>query len=51
VGALISEQWLIYMIVIIAVFSNITALQRLAHIWMKEKEKKWIKAPSDMYHE
>lgn len=51
VGALISEQWLIYMIVVIAVFSNITALQRLAHIWMKEKEKKWIKAPSDIYHE
>ena len=50
-GAMISERWLIYAIIAIAVFSNITAIQRLAHIWLKEKERKWLKAPSDIYHE
>lgn len=51
IGALINDTWLIGMLIAIAFFANITALQRLVHIWRSETTSKWKKMPPDIGHE
>lgn len=51
VGALINDNWLVGMLVLIAVFANITALQRLFYIWRSETTTKWNNLPPNVDHE
>jgi CDP-diacylglycerol--glycerol-3-phosphate 3-phosphatidyltransferase len=51
VGALISDSWLIGALVLIAVFANFTAIQRVFYIWRAENSDKWKKLPADTSHE
>jgi CDP-diacylglycerol---glycerol-3-phosphate 3-phosphatidyltransferase len=51
IGAMISDNWLIGMLVLIAVFANFTAIQRLFYIWKTENSGKWKNLPSDTDHE
>jgi len=38
-------------LIVIAFFANLTALQRLVHIWRSEKAAKWNNLPPDIPHE
>lgn len=52
IGALIHIYTLIFAIMLIAVFSNVTAIQRLYHIWVAEngkKKEKLSEAELDMF--
>ncbi|MBD3384484.1 CDP-alcohol phosphatidyltransferase family protein [candidate division KSB1 bacterium] len=51
IGALISEIGLVIAIVLVAIFANITAIQRIWHIWSEDNAEKWKKLPSDVPHE
>lgn len=51
IGALISDKWLVIMIILVAVLSNVTAIQRIIHIWLAENSSKWKKLPTDVDHE
>lgn len=51
IGALINDNWLIGMLVLIAVLANFTAIQRLYYIWRSENTTKWKNLPSDIDHE
>lgn len=51
VGALINDNWLVGMLILIAVFANITALQRLFYIWRSETTSKWNNLPPNVDHE
>ena len=50
-GALLSKYTLIGALVIIAIFANITAIQRIVHIWATENSSKWKTVPPDVGHE
>jgi len=50
-GALLNDSWLIVALIVIAFFANLTALQRLVHIWRSEKAAKWNNLPPDIPHE
>jgi len=45
-GAVIHMYVLIFAIILIAIFANITAIQRIYHIWTQENGKKQIKLTS-----
>lgn len=45
-GAVIHMYLLIFAIILIAIFANITAIQRIYHIWTQENGKKKIKLTS-----
>jgi len=51
ISALIAEIVLIIAMFIIAILANITALQRIYHIWSEENSAKWNKLSSDIDHE
>lgn len=50
-GALLSKFILVVVLVIIAIFANITAIQRIVHIWSHENAAKWKNLPPDVGHE
>jgi len=50
-GALICEFTLILAMIIIAIFANFTAIQRIVHIWVADNSEKWNKLPADVDHE
>ncbi|MBN2354951.1 CDP-alcohol phosphatidyltransferase family protein [candidate division KSB1 bacterium] len=50
-GALISDRFLVYALILIALLSNFTAIQRVYHIWAVEKGRRWQKMPTDIPHE
>ncbi|HOT96729.1 MAG TPA: CDP-alcohol phosphatidyltransferase family protein [bacterium] len=50
-GAYINDTWLVVMLVVVAFFANLTAIQRLVYIWRSETTSKWKKVPSDIAHE
>ncbi len=50
-GGLISEVTLILAMIIIAVFANITAIQRVYHIWYIENSPKWKTPAADVEHD
>ena len=47
IGALIHEVALLAAILLVAVFANVTAVQRLYHIWAMENGRKGEKLPED----
>ncbi len=50
-GALIAEGVLMFMLVLVAITANFTAIQRVWHIYTAENSDKWHKLPSDASHE
>jgi CDP-diacylglycerol---glycerol-3-phosphate 3-phosphatidyltransferase len=50
-GSLIGESALIIAVVIVAVLANLTAVQRIYHIWAADGLKKWKKLPPNVGHE
>ncbi len=51
IGALVSDEWLVGALVLIAFFANLTAIQRIVYIWLTENADKWKKLPTDVDHE
>ena len=47
----ISTNALIFSVIVVAIFSNFTALQRLYHIWSLENSAKWKKVDHTIDHE
>ena len=50
-GALISQTTLVVALVLIAVFANMTAFQRIYHIWAADNSDKWKRLSTDISHE
>jgi len=50
-GALVSHRGLVWAMIAIAFFANVTAVQRIVNVWLKAKAEKWDKLPSDVPHE
>ncbi len=51
IGALVSDAWLVGALLLIAVFANFTAIQRIVYIWLAENADKWKKLPADTDHD
>ncbi len=51
IGALISDRFLVYALMVVAFFSNFTAIQRIYYIYAVEKARRWHKMPPDIPHE
>ena len=51
VGALISPSGLVWAMIAIAFFANMTAIQRIINVWLMSRSEKWDKLPSDVPHE
>jgi CDP-diacylglycerol---glycerol-3-phosphate 3-phosphatidyltransferase len=50
-GALISKYVLVFVLLIIAILANVTAIQRIVFIWSHENAAKWKNLPPDVGHE
>lgn len=50
-ASLIGEYALIIAVVLVAVLANLTAVQRIYHIWTADTTKKWKKLPPNVGHE